>query len=272
MERKLRQCCQVAKSLTYCWFLAVIGNEAAIGLDYHASGSRKETVLSCLNTGRPSLTDRLRLVQETENVAYGVVLMHPGYALSSSNDTWPRDLASIVVRIPDLLARAAENQYEGSSVYLYQQTIDDEAKIYLGSVKVSPRRNARAELTSLKEIPAQNVIGGTLFNYVEDIEVTNKVWRAIILSDDETFQPNYFYVVIGGSLMFLTTCGLAVWVHLNARSIWNMNKQRSKADAEQARLILENAQQAANAERELNDFIAHEVSDGLMSVVEIIFN
>ena len=38
----------------------IIGNEKAIDLDYHASGSRQRTVLSCMNQGQSALTDRLR--------------------------------------------------------------------------------------------------------------------------------------------------------------------------------------------------------------------
>lgn len=75
----------------------IVGNERAIGLDYHASGSRKRTVLHCMDYGEPALTDRLTLVQEEEEAAYGVVLMHPGYRLTTSppDEIWPRDLASI---------------------------------------------------------------------------------------------------------------------------------------------------------------------------------
>jgi CHASE1-domain containing sensor protein len=251
---------------------AVVGNEAAFGLDYHASGSRQETVLSCLSTGQPALTNRLRLVQEKERIAYGVVLMHPGYRLSSSNDTWPLDLASIVVRIPDLLHRAAENQNEGSSVYLYQHSSDNE-DIYLGSVRVSPRKNGLAELTPLTEIPAGKIHGAS-FSYTEDINVTNQVWRAIVLSGDETFKPDYLFVVVGGVLMLFATCCLAMWVHWNAKNVLQMNKERVEADGEQARLILENAQQAAKAERELNDFIAHEVRNPVaaaMTAVQVSF-
>lgn len=186
--------------------------------------------------------------------------MHPGYSLSSSNDTWPLDLASIVVRIPDLLARAAELQNEGSSVFLYQQATDGSSDpAFLGAVKVAPRKNEKATLTDLPEIPIDKVVGGTLFNYREDITVTNKVWTAVVLSDDETFKPDYVFVIIGGILMFFATTCLAVWVHMNAKSVLQRNKERAEADAEQARLILQNAQQAAKAERELNDFIAHEV-------------
>lgn len=249
----------------------MIGNAAAIGLDYHASGSRRDTVVSCLTTGRPALTDRLRLVQETEAIAYGVVLMHPGYHLSTSNDTWPLDLASIVVRIPDLLDRAAERQNEGSSVYMYQQatSLSDEPA-FLGAANVAPGKGTRATLTPLPEISIEAVVGGTLFNYREDIKVTNKVWTVIVLSDDETFKPDYKFVIIGGMLMFCATSCLAVWVHRNARSVLQRNKERAQADAEQARLILENAQHAAKAERELNDFIAHEVRNPVAAAMTAI--
>lgn len=57
----------------------IIGNEAAIELDYYAPGSlqRQLAVQFCMDHGKPAITDRLRLVQETEAVSYGVVLMHP---------------------------------------------------------------------------------------------------------------------------------------------------------------------------------------------------
>lgn len=49
----------------------IVGNERAIDLDYHASGTRRDSVLFCMETGKPALTERLRLVQEKEEVAYG---------------------------------------------------------------------------------------------------------------------------------------------------------------------------------------------------------
>jgi CHASE1-domain containing sensor protein len=110
----------------------IIGNEKAIDLDYHAPGSRQQTVLSCMNQGRPSLTDRLRLVQETEAIAYGVVLMHPGVELSTQNDVWPKDLASIVIRIPDLLKRDEEDQEEDAEVYLYDNDDSRGSPLFFG--------------------------------------------------------------------------------------------------------------------------------------------
>ena len=95
----------------------------------------------CMNNGLPALTDRLRLVQETDAVAYGVVLMHPGINLSSErdDDSWPRDLASIVVRIPALLERSARNQGESSLVYLYDKSDSRGEPLFLGAMHVEKR-------------------------------------------------------------------------------------------------------------------------------------
>lgn len=57
----------------------IVGNEPAIDMDYYAEGSlqRQRTVTYTMENGKAAITDRLRLVQETEEVSYGVVLMHP---------------------------------------------------------------------------------------------------------------------------------------------------------------------------------------------------
>jgi CHASE domain len=141
----------------------VVGNEGAIGLDYHSSPSRLSTVEDCLRTGRPALTDRLRLIQQEEMV-YGVVLMHPGVKLSAhhhrggsssssltgddstvddddDDETWPRDISSIVIRIPDLIGLAMGNQGGDSAAYLFDPTISDQnhagEPLFLGGVRVS---------------------------------------------------------------------------------------------------------------------------------------
>ena len=134
----------------------VEGNEAAIDLDYYASGSRQQTVQYCMDEGQPALTDRLRLVQETEAVAYGVVLMHPGVNLTSQADVWPRDLASIVIRIPDLLRRSAENRGESSRVYIYDLSDSRGGPpLFLGAMEVEfvewSRRRRRRTLAAVAD-------------------------------------------------------------------------------------------------------------------------
>jgi signal transduction histidine kinase/CHASE1-domain containing sensor protein len=239
----------------------IIGNEPAIDLDYYASGSRQRTVTFCMEHGKPALTDRLRLVQETAKASYGVVLFHPGVNVTSSNETWPRDLASIVIRIPDLLLRSAENQHQASIIYLYDKSDSHGIPLFLGAAQVEPplgpRRKSSATLTPLPEIPLQEAMTGTYRTY--NINAANKIWIVIVQRADGTFDPHPVFVILGGVIIFVATVCLAIWVYSNTIRMKNFQEERAKAKAEKAAFILESAQLAAHRERELNDFIAHEV-------------
>ena len=239
----------------------VVGNEAACGLDYHASGSRKRTVLYCMDNGLPALTDRLRLVQETEYEAYGVVLMHPGYQLSNSTERWPKDLASIVIRIPDLLRRATENQGNPSFVYIYDKSDSSGSPLFLGGVGITPskKRDSQAALEFLDVRELEELDGGAHLYREIDVPVANKIWTVVVVAPDDTFKADYAFVLVGGIIIFLATIGLAWWVNQNHKRMATMNRLKAESDSEKAALILESARKAAHAERELNDFIAHEV-------------
>ena len=235
-------------------------SQAAIGLDYHASGSRKRTVMFCMNYGRPALTDRLRLVQETESIAYGVVLMHPGVNLTNNRGTWPRDLASIVVRIPALLERSASTQGESALIYLYDKSDSTGESLFLGGAKVLKREgDGKATITRLNETGIQNLVGTSRHIYVKDVPAANRIWSVVILSVDGTFEPDLVFVVLGGTIIGIASVCLAWWIWSNNQRMIRFNRMKSRVNAEKAALILESAKETARAERELNDFIAHEV-------------
>ncbi|KAG7354498.1 signal transduction histidine kinase [Nitzschia inconspicua] len=268
------------------------GNERAIDLDYHASGSRRRTVLYCMNEGKPALTDRLRLVQEKYET-FGVVLMHPGFNLSEDMaklraaeaeesqqgldggigveqlevaahiQPWPRDLASIVIRIPDLILRAAKRRGDPSIVYLYDKSDSSGSPLFLGAAQIIPQGDTIATLqglpeTTLDRLHNQVAIAGSLFRE-EIVNVANKEWIVFVHSVEGTYQPNNVFVVLGGIVIFLASIALGIWLYTNQRRLVSYNKERMKAEAERAALILDSARQATKAERELNDFIAHEV-------------
>lgn len=252
----------------------IVGNERAIDLDYHASGSRKRTVLHCMNKGEPALTDRLRLVQETEMASYGVVLMHPGYPLttSSPDDRWPRDLASIVIRIPDLLRRATDNQGHPALVYIFDKSDSSGSPLFLGGVEITPSDDAEkdANLEFVDEQELEEVRGASKLYQEIDVQIANKVWTISILSMDGTFEPDYVFVIVGGIIILLASIGLAWWVHQNTNRVAKINRLKAEAEAERASLILESARKAADAERELNDFIAHEVRNPVSAALSAV--
>jgi signal transduction histidine kinase len=213
-----------------------------------------------MDTGEPALTDRLRLVQETEEVSYGVIIMHPGIRLSTDPDVWPKDLASIVVRIPDLIKRSAENQQQSSAVYIFDQSDSSGEALFLGGAEVTPYGdNSGSMLTPLAEVPLSEIQRTSKLYFEQNIQAANKVWTVSVLSVDDTFKPDVLFVSIGGVVVFLASVCLALWIHTHTRRVEQLNKTKADADAERAKLILENAHEATRAERELNDFLGHEV-------------
>ncbi|KAL3908137.1 MAG: hypothetical protein SGARI_003202, partial [Bacillariaceae sp.] len=260
----------------------VVGNEAAIDLDYHASGSRKRTVLFCMDEGKPALTDRLRLVQEKTESAFGVVLMHPGFnytehlvkleaaengvdygdrsELAELQDEWPRDLASIVIRIPDLLRRAAKNRGDASAVYLYDMSDSGGSPLFLGAADITPRNDNQADLTflpeaTLPELHTKINEEGALI-YEETVLAATNVWLVAVHSCEGTYEPTIVFVILGGVIIFVASIALAAWMYSSNRRLETFNKERLEAESDKAALILDNARQATNACRELNDFIA----------------
>jgi hypothetical protein len=239
----------------------VVGNEAAIDLDYHASGSRKAAVLFCMNEGLPALTDRLRLVQEKTESAFGVVLMHPGYNLTTQPDVWPRDLASIVIRIPDLIKRSAADQGESSAVYIYDDSDSSGTPIFLGAAEIvsSGSGDDDTVLTFLPEIELEQLRQIDALSYEHRVKAANKKWIVVVHSLEGTYEPDFVFVLLGGVIIFMASGCLACWVLNNTKRVEQFNQMRAASDSEKAALILDNARQATKAERELNDFIAHEV-------------
>ena len=247
----------------------VLGNERAIDLDYHASGSRRQTVLFSMHHGQPALTDRLVLVQEisTES-AFGVVLMHPGYALDSSagasNEVWPRDLASIVIRIPDLLRRAAEDTGVSLAAYIYDASeYSGGPPRFLGGAEIRMGKGenwGEPMLVFLHEIELEVLRGYSILSQESVVKAANKDWIVVVHVIDDSFDPDIFFVLFAGVVIFLASVGLAYWVYANSKRVDAFNRMKQEADTERASLVLESARQAAKAERELNDFIAHEVS------------
>lgn len=259
------------------------GNEGAIGLDYHSSPSRMSTVKDCLRTGQPALTDRLRLIQQQEMV-YGVVLMHPGVKLSARHhsqgdgeETWPRDISSIVIRVPDLIGLAMGNQGGDSAAYLFDPTISDDSHagepLFLGGVRVSANsssasnnnNNIKADprmLTFIPETRLSQVTRQHRYYKMVNVSAANKVWTVVVVAVDGTFQPQLVFVFLSSAMILLASAGLAYWNYSYTERVLKFNSIRAAAEAEKQALILESARQAAVAERELNDFIAYVQTNG----------
>ena len=297
----------------------IVGNTAAVGLDYYSHESRRQTLETALTTGKPALTDRLTLVKDigetsrcTEGIpdgqdSYGVVLMHPGVDSSDGGyydtatvtvdgvtrtvngdsslyraaaEMFPRDLSSIVICMPTVLRKSTEKRAMDVIVYIHDSTDSSGETKFLGGVRVEvfdDGSNAKngdpldGELLPhkyhfLPEVSLSDLSGH--LTYQNEIPLTDdKRWTVTVVAIDGTYESSLVFVIIGGVVVLVASGCLSLWIYNNHRRMKKFSELKSKSESEKAALILENARQATKAERELNDFIGHEVRNPVAAAI-----
>ena len=208
----------------------LVGNEAAIDLDYHSSESRMRALYAMFDSKQPSLTDRLSLVREEGAVSrcgahngpsYGVVLMHPGIELTEPQETdllWPRDFASIVLCIPDLLERSITDNQQGSLVYIHDMSHPSGDPVFLGGARVEVIDNNSSDATQtidyLDEESLDALTARIMFR--SNVQAANRIWAITILSMDGTYEPDLLFVYVAATLVLLSSILVTVWIGTHA--------------------------------------------------------
>jgi signal transduction histidine kinase/CheY-like chemotaxis protein len=244
------------------------GNEAAIDFDLYSSASRAETIEAALKNWNPTLTPRLKLVQETNPSAYSVILMHPGIPVSNDPDRKPRDLATLVIRIPDLLRTSAVRyQSESIAVYIFDSSKADDDPQFLGGVGVSVRDGLATEMFFDETEHAALRSSNTKRIYEEVLTVASSKWTIVVVPVAGTFEEDLTFVILGAIMIFVACTCLAMYIYARRAAMITRNEMISGSEAEKAALLIETAKASARAERELNDFIAHEVRNPLSAAL-----
>jgi len=230
--------------------------------------------------------------------SFGVVLMHPGVRLSEDDEnSWPRDFSSIVLCVSDLMKRSTVHQNHKISVYLHDLSHPTETEpVFMGAARVSSATTSSDSTRYRSHITAPNqTMNGTTEEddftpmtmqlleenplndldycdhdalcYQETIAIANRKWTVTVLDEEDPNRGRLIFVALVGLVIFAASVFLAVWVIANDRRNRTYAVLKSKAAAERNSLVLENANKAARTERELNDFLAHEVRNPLSAAM-----
>jgi len=103
--------------------------------------------------------------------------------------------------------------------------------------------------------------------YQRTLDIANRKWTVTIIDEQ---LPNYYRlgaILILGVIVFLGFVSLARWVMVSDRKNRTASAQKAQAAAERNTLVLDNANRAAQTERELIDFLAHEVRNPLSAAM-----
>ena len=240
----------------------IASNLGAIDFDLYSSQSRRQTIHLALDTWKPALTPRLRLVQETDPNAYSVILMHPGVPLSTMPDLRPRDFSSVVIRIPDLL-RASIVRADSITAYIFDSTDEENSPMFLGGASLTADKHVVFEQeTSIEEARQIGVRASET-----ELLIASSKWTILIVSAPGSYEADITFIVLGGVIIMTACIILAACLATSMRQQRLKALAQQKAEHEKASLIVEGARKAARNQRELNDFIAHEIRNPLSAAL-----
>jgi signal transduction histidine kinase/CheY-like chemotaxis protein len=243
--------------LTLHYVEPVVTNEAAIDLSIYSNPARRKAIDNAVATWKPALSDRLKLVQETDPNAYGFGLIHPGVPNSVQTASAPNGFSQIIVRVPALLERAARVSLVSSSVYIFDTTNTSIDPIFLGAADIRVDHRGEVSLNSRPETH----LAKTSSHFSRGIKVADRNWTITVVPTNTSLD--LVFIILGGCIIFVGCIVAAVWFHLHLERIAKLNELRSEAQTEKAKV----AQKQASLERELNEFIAHEVRNPLASAI-----
>jgi signal transduction histidine kinase len=90
------------------------------------------------------------------------------------------------------------------------------------------------------------------------ISVGNRQWIMAAVPAEGAHVPSLAYVILGAALILAACVGIAIWVRTSALRFEKYGALESAAEAERA---------AAQAERSLGDFVAHEVRNPVSAAI-----
>ena len=246
------------------------GSEPALDFDGYSRAGLKLTIDQVMLNYEPAFSEPVHLVEETEENALAVFFIHPGVPVSTRPNMKAKDLALLVVRIPDLMARATATHSRSTETYLYDTTGGKE--LFVGGIRWIVSDNDHKEYTlfpyqSLAEVERQSRLCEK-----QIVKIADREWTIAVVAVQGTYEADIAFVITGAVLLFICSVCMAAWVYsmlryASMRRKAKLSEVTTSLEREKADLILENANKAAKAERTLNDFIAHEVRNPVAAAI-----
>jgi CHASE domain len=257
-------------------------------LDLDAYSILPETIETAMFTGMPTSSGRhfvTQLYNKTRDCPrYGVTLFHPG--IRDGDVDANRFLSSVTVTVVDGLKRAYREMnlsVHKISILLYDSTSGAASNwatpvgppigppVFLGGAILHQDGIVRLENTSLEciqEISMDEALrshhhhGSGSFQSIQKLSYATREWTILVMQDhaDDHGHSDLAFICLGAALIMLGTVCLCVLIYANARRIRHLSIVKAEVEAEKAAMNLKIARKAAEQERELNDYIAHEVS------------
>ena len=143
-------------------------------------------------------------------------------------------------------------------IYSMLQIVQRRVLPYLGGALSTPGGTSFAAETDLSALRAQSSE-----REMEVVPIGDRNWIVAVVPTDSAYAPQLMYVIMGSAILLFACLCLAAWFYTHMRRVAKMNEITAAAETEKAALIVESAERDVVVERNLNDFIAHEVRNPL---------
>jgi signal transduction histidine kinase len=228
-----------------------------------------------LSTWKPALTPRIRIARDrgsaevdSGEVAFSVILLHPGVPLSTMPDSQASDLAGIIVRIPDFLVDLSTRMVESAQVYLYDSTNSEIVPLFLGGASMLVNEGGSVVTENEAVVDFSELLSSTTTKtYTSVIDIAQRKWTVAIVAVEGSYKADTLFIILGGAIIGGCCILLAIWLYTTMRRQAHITQIEALSAAEKSDIMVENARKSAKTERELNDFIAHEVRNPLSAAL-----
>ena len=224
-----------------------------------------------ISTYKPAATGAFKLKGEESHESFSTVIYHPGIPPAEQEGgvepPRPKDLATMLVHIQSLLTRALRYQTESMAIYLFDKSAD---MMYIGGMSIEvhgeddedfedDEANAEAmnqansnedfdnvsakgeEIRVLKfyadNVDLKDVVDGSSRLYRRDIEFASRIWTALVVPIDDTYDPDYTPVIVSAALIFAATMLLFGGMIYNMQRSLKMNRIMTKAAEADASIV-----------------------------------
>ena len=230
-------------------------NLRSVDFDISTAQDHGDVALEAIASGNFSVTPRINYSPTQYNSShpteYKIIMAHPGLPLDEdevSGGSQDHDTAIQVVLVPAILQKAYGDFIvdEDTLIYVFDSTefavTADEEPVFMGGVKVGHSHHP------LPEVEWANVVNTSATLKLDAcIFFANRQWSLVVIAPSGSYQPSYFLSIFGALMIMVASMCASLWVYT-----------RSKARTEKAMILLTAAKNAAQGERDLNDYIAHE--------------
>jgi signal transduction histidine kinase len=247
-------------------------------IDINTIPSITESLTNAFVSGQPQASGPiyrgLEFQSEANSPDNGFSLLHPGVFRPG---TATRHVANVPISCNDLLVRVDESleHSEPLNLILYDTTpnssnIDGQpGPFFLCGATLKDaniHKDTGDQIGFIQEIPIEQSLQRERgkFQRVETLSFASREWTFVISTATRAdYGGQTAYITLGAVLILVSTISLGLLIYTNANKIRSMNRMKASVEAEKTQIRLENARKAAQQERDLNDFIAHEVRNPL---------